>query len=99
MRPRPTSRKRPLAIVPVQTIVDEVAELRAEGLEPVAIITGKREWLAVRKQPGSRGHIEWWPGDDETFDRVPILTRLNAGAPRVMATQQDMEAVLLAKED
>lgn len=74
-----------------------IAELRADGLEPAAIVTGFREWRAVRSQAEAREHIEWWPGDDETFDRVAVLIRPGFEAPRVIATQADLEDVLLGR--
>lgn len=99
MRPRPASRKRPLQVVQPETLAAEVRKLRDAGEDPPAVIAGPREWRALAQQPGAREFVEHWPGDDVTFLRVAVLVRVGYGAPRVMANQQELEDVLLGKED
>lgn len=98
MRPRPRSRKNPIRIVPAEDLAREVAAIRAAGGEPAAIISGPREWRAVRVQAEAKAHLDWWPGDDETFDRVAVLVQTRFEWPRVIATQADLEDVLLGRE-
>lgn len=95
MRPRPRSRKNPLEVVPVADLVAAVEAIREEGGEPAAIVSGRREWLAVRAQPAAKGVIEFWPGDDETFSKVAVIIRSGWRAPVVYATQADLEEDLL----
>lgn len=97
--PRPASRRRPLAYTPPEQLVAEIARIRRAGGEPAAVLTGIREWRICRVQPEAAQHVESWPGDDETFDKVPVIVLRGVGAPRVVATQQDLEDALLGGED
>lgn len=96
MMPRPTSRKTPLEMVPVKKLADRIWHIRHEGGEPAAVITGPREWRAIRIQVEAAKHVEVWPGDDHTFDKVPVIIKTGLGTPRVMETQAELEDELLA---
>jgi hypothetical protein len=95
VRYRPASRKKPVVIVPATELASDISDIRREGGYPAAIITGTREWAMVRNQVDAAQHLQFWPGDGETFDQVPVIIRPGVGAPRVMATQQDLEDALL----
>lgn len=95
MRPRPASRRRPLVTAKVADLVEEIEPLVRAHAIPVAVLSGPREWLAVKAQPDAKPHLRHWPGDGETFMAVPVIIRPGLGAPRVMATQRELEDVLL----
>ena len=94
MMPRPRSRKHPIELVDAADLVADVdAVVMDTGLQPAAIVTGIREWLHVRNQ--RHAYSQFWPGGEETFHGVPVIVRRNMGKPQVMATQADVEELLL----
>lgn len=95
MMPRPRSRKRPVERMDAGVLAAEIERLRQEGLEPAAIITGIREWALVRTQPAAAAHLEYWPGGDQTYAKVPVIIRRDLDTPAIMPTQQELEDALL----
>lgn len=95
MMPRPRSRKRPISPTPIDELAAEVAQVVSEGPPPVAILTGMREWMMVRRQVDTRGHIQFWPGGEETFCNVPVIIDRRCSDPKVVATQGELEDILL----
>lgn len=99
--PRPKARGRGNVVrtVPVLHLVQELAEVRRElKVDAVAILTGPRNWTHMRRDPEFARHSQWWPGNEETFCGVAVVISRWADVPRVMATQQDLEAALLGRE-
>lgn len=95
MMPRPRARDRVEELPTVADLVGAIARIRREGGQPAAILTHIREWRRMQAQPEFRAHWRVYPGDDHTFDAVPVIITRSAGAPRVMATQAELEDALL----
>lgn len=101
MMPRPKARGpgNMVRTVPVADLVEDLAQVRRElKVDAVAILTGPRNWTYMRRDPEFAKHSAWWPGDEETFAGVSVVVSRWADVPRVMATQQDLEAALLGDE-
>lgn len=99
MRPRPRSRKRDIDYVAPEDLIEDVRACRRETGDPAGIISSPREWALTMQQPGARPFVRAWPGDGFTFDGVPVIVRRDLGAPRVLATQADLEDALLGRDD
>ncbi len=93
--PRPQSRKRPIDVPECAELAEEIHDLRVSGVQPVAVLSGPREWRTLRGQPDARRFIDWWPGDEQTFAKVPVIIFAGQGKPRVMATMRDLEEARL----
>lgn len=97
MMPRPRSRKHKVTRVDAEHLAQEVLQVRREtGVgTPVAILTGIREWRLVRAQPAARAWLAYWPGGDITYADCPVIIRMDLDEPTVIATQHELEDVLL----
>lgn len=97
MYPRPRARgSRPLVVPAPFELASEVADVRrAYGADPVAVVTGSQEWRRMRRVEGFGDHAQFWPGGEETFCRVPVIVTHRAETPRVIASQADLENLLL----
>lgn len=95
MMPRPRARDRIEELPTAGELSAQIARIRREGGDPAAILTHIREWRRFQADPDFRKHWNGWPGGDETFDAVPVIITRDAGAPRVMATQAELEEALL----
>lgn len=96
MMPRPRSRKKPVDLVPLQEIADEVARVtEEERMPPVAIVVGTRDWQMCKRQVNHRVFVGYWPGGEETFQGIPVIVKRTAGAPVVVATQAELDEMLL----
>lgn len=101
MMPRPKARGpgNVVRTVPAAQLAQDLADVRRElKVDAVAILTGPRNWTHMRRDPDFARHSEWWPGNEETFCGVAVVISRWADAPKVMATQQDLEAALLGRE-
>lgn len=96
MRPRPRSRKKPVELVPLESIAAEVERIRADQrVPPVAIVAGYRDWQMARRLVDQNGYIGYWPGGEMTFLGVPVIvTRALAGI-EVVATQPELDELIL----
>jgi hypothetical protein len=95
MRPRPVSRRRQITVVAAGVLAERIEPLTRVHKPPAAIVSGPREWLAVKRQPEARAWYRIWPGMEETFCDVPVIIRPGFGAPKVFDTQAELEDVLL----
>lgn len=85
--------------LPVEQLLEDLADVRRDlKVDAVAILTGPRNWTHMRRDPDFARHSQFWPGDEETFAGVSVVISRWADVPRVMATQQDLEAALLGRE-
>jgi hypothetical protein len=100
MYPRPRARGpgRAAAIPSPEAIADRIAEIRAAGGEPAAIVASSRDWRRFRNQIGADELLEFWPGGDVTLQRVAIIIRVGFDAPKVVETQSELEALLLPNQ-
>lgn len=96
MSPRPKWRGKPLSVPTVDELSDEIGQLRlVERIEPVAVVTGFREWVVFKRDRAVLKHVVTWPGLEETFDGVAVIVRRPFDGVRLMATQRDLEDALL----
>lgn len=94
MRPRPRSRLNPIEYVPPQEIVAEIREMRAQGVEPEAILVGRREWDLIRAQPEALPHLFGIIAEEIMLDGVSVIVRPREARPRV-CTRDDLEEALM----
>lgn len=95
MRPRPRSRLKPLQVIPARDLAEAVEALQHERQAPVAILSGFREWVVLKRDPEARHWLAGWPGDGDTFCGVPVIVKPGLGSPRIMRTMGELEDVLL----
>jgi hypothetical protein len=98
MMPRPRARNGLEELPEVADLAEQIARIRREGGEPAAVLTHIREWRAMQRQPEFRKHWRVYPGDEHTFDAVPVIVTRDGGAPKVYATQAELEDALLGEE-
>lgn len=97
MMPRPRARgKDPIRVPDADDLAEQVRKVRQDqGAPPVAIVTGIREWVHMRRQVAFDAHSRFWPGGEETFAGAAVVISRVGREPRVMASQQDLEDALL----
>lgn len=98
MMPRPRARgpNNVVEVVDPAALAQECVRVhRRLGVAAAAILTGARNWQHMKRDRGMGEYSRFWPGGEETFAGVPVVVDRNAGRPRVMATQQDLEDALL----
>lgn len=96
MYPRPSARGRAIAVVHAEDLAEECRAIQADqGAPAVAIVTGRRNWMMIRRQEAYAKHGEWWLGGDETFCKVPVVISRYHSTPKVIATMLDLSEIML----
>lgn len=95
MMPRPRARHKLEDLPTAAALAGQIASIRRDGGEPAAIVTHIREWRRMQADPEFSKHWRTYPGNEETFDSVPVIVTRDGGAPKVYATQPELEDALL----
>lgn len=99
MYPRPRSRKTPLEVIDAEDLAEDCAQARRENQMPaVAVLTGQRDWIALKRQLAFAKYGRHWPGGEETFCGVPVIISRWATSPTVIPTMSELEDALLGRE-
>jgi hypothetical protein len=98
MRPRPRSRTHAIEYVPPLALVEQIRGMRAQGLEPEAIVSGRREWDLIRVQPEARPYLFGIIAEEMTLDGVPVIVRPRWARP-VVLTRDELEEALSERQD
>lgn len=99
MYPRPRSRKNPIEVIDANDLAADCAQARAEHQMPaVAVLTGQRDWIALKRQLDFAKYWRTWPGGEETFCGVPVIISRWATTPTVIPTMGELEDALLGRD-
>lgn len=96
MYPRPRARGKQLDVPHAEKLAEECKRIQAEQrAPPVAIVSGHREWVHLRRQVAYGQFSRFYPGGEETFAGVPVVISRFHSTPQIVATPGDMEDVML----